>query len=550
MPQLTSLKSFLFALVVASVLSACGSNEGSLTNNTASPSSRTAPQSATLQPKTLMLSGDVGLPGDTLYLSFDMPSGIQRIDLAFADGSPTTKLGLGLFDQRGTAFLDNGFRGIAGEERRSAFIDVDDATPGFVAGDLPVGRYTVVVPNFQNVGGTAIVSVKLTPTRKAVSRPISEFFSEPAPELVTDKPGWYKGDLHVHTTFSSDAFSSKAALTPSQMAKRAQGLGLNFIALTDHNVIDQNSRMLSDSPLGFLLLGGMEVTTWVGGPGHLIVAGLQSGEFVDWRFRPRYGRYARTFSWKPDDRPIQDVLDFTRKRGIFSSAAHPYVAPGLGSDWGFFNDSDIDPNALPDSMEVWNDDFRKASGELTLKQWDLELTRNRKVCGNGGSDIHGIGKGTFDGQLGDNNPANINEKLEVGNPTTVVWAESLSRKAITASLRRCRAYITAHPKGPGLVLNAEDSQGAKYMMGDTVIGQPQAQVQFSATVTGGKGLWLMIIRNGAVVATSQISSDEQTVMHTQPLAGSGALRAELRQGNQDFTLPMALSNPIFIRSTP
>ncbi len=532
------------------MLGACGTGEGSSANNTVLPSDRFVSQSESVQPKTLLLSGDVGLPGDTLYLPFDMPPGIQRIDLVFADGSPATKLGLGLFDQRGTGFLDNGFRGIAGEERRSAFIDVDDATPGFVAGDLPAGRYTVVVPNFQNAGGIAIVEVKLTPSRKALSRPLSEFFAEPAPEMVVDQPGWYKGDLHVHTSFSSDAFSSKAALSPSQMAKRAQGFGLDFIALTDHNVIDQNSRMLSDSPLGFLLLGGMEVTTWVGGPGHLIVAGLQSGEFVDWRFRPRFGRYARTFSWKPDDRPIQDVLEFTRKRGIFSSAAHPYVAPGLGSDWGFFNDSDLDPNALPDSMEVWNDDFRKAFGELSLKQWDLELTRNRKVCGNGGSDIHGIGKGTFDGQLGDNNPLRVNEKLEVGNPTTVVWAESLSRKAITASLRRCRAYVTAHPKGPGLVLNAEDSQGVKYMMGDTVTGQPQAQVQFSAAVTGGKGLWLLIIRNGAVVAASQISNDEQTVMHSQPLAGSGALRAELRQGNQDVTLPMALSNPIFLRSTP
>lgn len=70
----------------------------------------------------------------------------------------------------------------------------------------------------------------------------------------------------------------------------------------------QNARMPLAAPPGFLLLGGEEVTTWLGGPGHLIVAGLDAGEHIDWRFRPVNGRYQRTATWKPDDEPIQELL--------------------------------------------------------------------------------------------------------------------------------------------------------------------------------------------------------------------------------------------------
>ncbi|GAC1621092.1 MAG: CehA/McbA family metallohydrolase [Nevskia sp.] len=462
-----------------------------------------------------------------MYLPFDVPPGVNRIDAEFADGSPATKLGLGLFDERGTAFLGGSFRGISGEERRSAFIAGNQATLGFVAGAIRPGRWTVVVPNFLNFSGTAIVRVTMHFGDAVASLP-----ADLVPEAI-DRPGpaWYRGDLHVHSQYSSDAFGSGKALLPRDMALRAQARGLDFLSLTDHNVTDQNGRLAAAGVPGFLLLGGEEVTTWVGGPGHMTVAGLQTGEFVDWRFRPASGPYARTALWKPDDRPIQDVLAHTRALGVYTAAAHPYVAPGLGSDWGFFYDSANDPSALPDGLEIWNDDFTKTSGDLTLRQWDVELARGRHLCGNGGSDVHGVGGAT-----------------EVGNPTTVVYATSLSRAAIVSAMRACRMYVTAAPNGPGLVLTATGPDAQAAMMGDAITGAATDVAMVSARVTGGSGAVLTVLRNGIPLLVSTITSDDQSMTVPVPLAPGGGVRAELRQApSGPTTVPLALSNPIFLR---
>lgn len=477
-------------------------------------------------PKVLRLSGEVGVPGDTLYLPFDMPEGIERMEAVFDAGSPATKLGLGVFDERGTAFQHSGFRGISGEERREFFIDSDEATLGFTAGPLKPGRWTIVVPNFLNFTGTAVVRVTLF--AGTVKTPPPDIA---APAVVKSAAGWYRGDLHVHTSFSSDAFGSGASLMPAAMALRAQSKGLDFIALTDHNVSRQNARLPVAAPPGFLLLGGEEVTTWVGGPGHLVVAGLDAGEHIDWRFRPVSGRYMRTPTWKPDDKPIQDVLAYTRANDIFTTAAHPYVAPGLGSDWGFFPDSDQDIDALPDALEVWNDEFTMTSGDLALKQWDTELARNRKLCGNGGSDLHGIDRG-----------------IEVGEPTTVVFANALSRDAVVAALRNCRSYITTNATtGPALLLSAATAGGEPQMMGGTVTGTATDLVVVSARATGGSGAVLTLISNGVTVLTTTLTGNDQTVSQMVPLGAGGGVRAELR-ASVGALAPLALSNPVFLRN--
>lgn len=508
-------------LLAALALTGCSSSVPAPAGGGAAPA---VPAPGLPEPRVLTLSGDVGIPGDTLYLPFDMPAGVERMEAVFDTGSPATKLGLGVFDERGTAFQDVGFRGISGEERREFFIDSDEATLGFTAGPINPGRWTIVVPNFLNFGGTAVVKVTLF--GGALSSPPPDIA---APAMVLDQAGWYAGDLHVHTSFSSDAFSSGASLMPDAMAQRAQAAGLDFIALTDHNVTRQNARMPLAAPPGFLLLGGEEVTTWLGGPGHLIVAGLDAGEHIDWRFRPVNGRYQRTATWKPDDEPIQELLAYTRANDIFTTAAHPYVAPGLGSDWSFFPDSDLDINALPDALEVWNDDFLISSGPLALVQWDLELARNRRLCGNGGSDLHGVDRG-----------------IEVGAPTTVVFADALSRDAVVAALRQCRAYITANPTGPALMLSAGLPGGEPQLMGGTVTGAATDLVNVSARVVGGNGAVLTIIQNGLPVLSQTLTQDDETVSQMVLLGTGGGVRAELRP-SLGALRPLALSNPVFLR---
>ncbi len=463
----------------------------------------------------------LGDPGHYASFKFRVPKGVVNVEAHFPKGE-SRKIGLGLFDPRGTAFQSPGFRGVAGEERKSVWVGTSTATPGFIPGPIQPGVWTVVVPNF-----LAFFDVQVYVTL-SYGTPVAAPALQPVPEMVRNVPGWYKGDLHVHTNVSSDADSSGKALTPAAMAARAKALGLDFINLSDHNVTTQNNRLRDASPPGFLLLGGEEVTAWTAGPGHMTAAGLKSGAWLDWRFRPRYGRYAATATWTADERPVQDAIAAGHAAGAYLSANHPYVAPGFGSDWGFFDDSDVDAAALPDGMEVWNDNFWLSFNFLTLARWDQELIRGRHLCGNGGSDVHGVGG-----------------KTEVGTPTTVVYAPSLSRSAIVDAMKRCRMYVTKNPNGPSLKLTAATSQG-EAMMGSTITGPAGSSVPMSARVEGGDGRYVAFIQNGNMLYVDRVNGNNATITHTFRI-GQGAVRLQLHQEPWDLQ-PRALSNPIFLRT--
>jgi len=85
-------------------------------------------------------------------LPFDMPAGAVRLDVSYSYSSQISSdplitggntVDLGVFDQRGVAFLRAGFRGSSGSERHSFFITESAATPGYLAGPLLPGRWHV-----------------------------------------------------------------------------------------------------------------------------------------------------------------------------------------------------------------------------------------------------------------------------------------------------------------------------------------------------------------------------------------------------------------------
>lgn len=509
---------FLLAasVLIAGLLAACGDG---------GPAESGDRPAETAEPLVISLSAAVGSGGDLTYLAFDLPEGVQRLEARYLDGTPDN-IGIGVFDAQGKDFLGSGFRGIAGTERREFFIAGDEATPGFIPGPIAPGRWHIVIPNYY-ASGRAEVEVTL---RFGAAAPAPQ--RQPVPEQVLAVAGWYRGDLHVHTEHSSDAFSSGMALSPAAMAERAKARGLDFIALTDHNVSTQNDRLGEAQPESFLLLAGNEVTTWIGGPGHLIVAGLDAGEFVDWRFRPVRGLWGKPVAtWGEDERPIGPLLDYTRARGVYTSAAHPYVAPGFGSNWGFFPDAEFDPLALPDALEVWNGDFFASGGTAALIRWDTELARGRRVCGNGGSDLHGIDSGA-----------------EVGAPTTVVYATELSRAGIIEALQACRGYITAQPDGPALLLTATGADGSQVMMGEWLATTTGDSAELTVRVLDGAGAHLILTRGGLPLLSRSIGSDDETHSTSVRIDQQGAVRAELWPNALAAPLglgPLALSNPVF-----
>lgn len=156
--------------------------------------------------------------GTYKYLPFGVPRGANRLDVELVVNGEA-KVGVGLFDWRGTEHQSFGFRGVYGEE---FFVGTKNSSLAFIPGNIRRGEWTVIVPVFRG-----------SPSEITVTIAFSYGHESNAPSLgqeagvVKSAPGWYRGDQHCHTVHSSDAWASGSALTPAGWAQTAKEIGLD-----------------------------------------------------------------------------------------------------------------------------------------------------------------------------------------------------------------------------------------------------------------------------------------------------------------------------------
>ncbi|QKW18330.1 CehA/McbA family metallohydrolase [Kitasatospora sp. NA04385] len=222
----------------------------------------------------------------------------------------------------------------------------------------------------------------------------------PPTRLPGRGPGWYRGDLHVHSVHSD------GELTPAELAVAARAVGLDFLATTEHNAAAAPGRWGEVGGDDLLVLLGEEVTT---GTGHWLALGLEPGRLADWRHR--LGEAA-----------FDEALRAVRAAGGLCVAAHPH-APYPGGELMY-------PLESFDAVEVWNGQWSSAlpwnaDNEAALAEWGRRLgagvRSGRPQPAVGSSDTH------LPGQL--------------GVPQTVVHAEELSVPAVLAAVRAGRSWI-------------------------------------------------------------------------------------------------------------
>ncbi|GAB3840127.1 hypothetical protein GCM10029963_08190 [Micromonospora andamanensis] len=323
----------------------------------------------------------------------------------------------------------------------------------------------------------------------------------PARQVAGRGPGWYRGDVHLHTVLSAGG-----ELSPGQLAAAAREIGLHFVATTEHNTSVGHgdwSRYAGDD---LLVILGQEVTTHTG---HWLALGVEPGHQVEWRYGVR-------------DDAIEHRLAQVRASGGLCVAAHPY-APYESGTLAY-------PYRCFDAVEVWNGQWRSdlpwnADNEAALAEWGRNL----------GHDIH---QGRWWPAVG-NSDAHLAGQL--GTPHTVVHAEELSVDAVLAGLRAGRSWI-AGSAAVDLVLTAATG-GRAVGVGERLDsgGEPiEVRVRVAGVPSGTVSLHT---ERGTVLRERLPGDGAGTIRWRTTARDGGFVRAEVRHPDRQMA---ALTNPVIL----
>ena len=451
------------------------------------------------------------------YLPFEVPPGAKRLEVSYdfqraeekqPEWGAADVIDVGVFDARGTEFLGEGFRGWSGSARRSFFIAPHEATPGYLRGALMPGEWHIFlgcrIEHSDAMPYWVHLSLDVDPDAPEAEGASAETSRETATSSVarSGRARWYRGDFHSHTVHS-DGYNSI-----DEYAAACERLGLDFLAVTDHNTwshFEEIAQRPFDSTV--LLIPGEEVTTYWG---HANVWG--AGGWVDFR--------------ATDDTSMQRVLDWVHGRGGLFSPNHPK----RGWPWEF---RDVRGFRV---VEAWQGAWRFYNEE-SLDFWEQRLRQGERVTAVGGSDCHAIP------------PAIRLHPWTLGNPCTWVYArEPLSEANILEAVRAGHVFLSEDPTGPFLELTAE-CDGKTYLMGDVIEAPVGAPVRFRLRYRGPAEKKLRLLRDGAVWQEVDIDREETTLEFESPLEASGYVRAEaagFRGRPERGEVVHALTNPVYL----
>ncbi len=462
-------------------------------------------------PPSLVLEGTVTSAQDKTYLDvpFQVPDGIHRIsvDFSYTGHEQHTTIDLGIADPYR-------FRGASGGNKSHFTISEADATPSYLPGEIPPGRWKLLlsVPNIR----TGVLAHYHAEIRFNDPAEDHSFASQP----LAHGQRWYRGDLHVHTAHSDGScISQTGTRVPCPVFLTVQAAAtrnLDFIAVSDHNTTSQFDSLRELQPYfdKVLLIPAREITTFWG---HLNVLGTT--QFIDYRTQNLNGR------------DINALLQDVRSNGAIASINHGDAPSGescMGCGWTPPSEVDM---SLFTGIEVINGGSMLFS---SANLWDKQIAAGHHLTAIGGSDNHNAL--IPPGQPG-----------AIGRPTTVVAAEELSVPALLNAIRQGRVFIdltSSHDK----LLDMEASTGSSHArMGEDLTASNGMPVQINMHVAACTGTQVHLLIDGQespTLAPIDIAGSDET-LHAQWLASSGRhwLRPEVRDAQGQLLL---LGNPIYI----
>lgn len=326
------------------------------------------------------------------YVPFDVPPNAAAVRVEIEYDRSEAVLDFGVFDPER-------FRGYSGGVRTRFHITPRDATPGYLPGELPPGEWTLLIGLYllsrEGVECEISVSTDPVPSSPVEAPPPPGPRPLPRAREIPASPGhrWVVGDLHCHTVHSD------GALTIEQIANRARGHGLDFLAVTDHNTVSHHPHLPEAARRYEIdLIAGQEVTSF---SGHANCFGPIG--WVDFREAPDH--------W----------LAHTNAAGGLMSINHPV---DIFTGWHHGMES------KPHLTELWHKTWDRMS-ELPIEWW-----QEHGGIPVGGSDFHAPKDGDT-----------------LGSPATLVEVEG---EDVLGGLAAGRVALARDPVGPAMVRHGGD----------------------------------------------------------------------------------------------
>lgn len=370
-------------------------------------------------------------------------------------------------------------------------IDAMRATPGYVAGTIEPGTWTVFMDTFRVLGpGTVECVLDIEFESGAIDTvPIA-----PSAKIYDKGIGWYRGDLHAHT------WHSDASWDIPDLVNWAKKYRLDFITLTDHNTVSGHTEFLRNTDSDLLTMGGVELTTH---QGHALSLGGR--HWQEWRVGQVSGK------------TMPMIVSEVMHRGDLFVIAHP-MAPGdpscTGCRWEY-DDMMPGPAKL---VEIWNGGVWSDYNEEGLQIYYQWLRAGHRLLITAGTDHHG--EEDSGAAFGFNN----------------VWAVARTERAILDAVMAGRNYLSS---GPKLVLIMETVAGQDVVMGGTAENVKLANIEWA---TGDEELTLRLIGQSGCFAEKQLAA-QHTDFFKAPITERGFVIAELRDPNGTLH---AVTNPVFV----
>jgi hypothetical protein len=447
---------------------------------------------------------------------FTVPAGVVRVSVEFSyEKKPQTTIDLGLFD-------GERFRGWSGGNKNAFTVSETDATPSYLAGPIRPGVWKLIlgVPSV-GVGAVSEYVAKIYFMRSGETAAASTFEAMP----VREGSAWYRGDLHMHDAHSDGSCMSHAGKkVPCPLYKTVETAaerGLDFIAITDHNTVSHYDAERELAPYfdKMLLITGREITTF---NGHANVYGTT--EFIDFRLS---SKYVPTFT---------DLMNGVEAKHGILSINHPGLPTGsecMGCGWSV---KDTDYRRVH-VMEAINGD-NVDNSHSSIPFWEKRLNEGYRITAIGGSDNH-------------NSTLPVGHESAIGKPTTVVYADRLSEKAILDGVLLGHAFIDVQgSRDRTIVFTASDGE-YRAGMGDSLDLKGRTRLHLKLTLEHLEGSHVELVVDGSV---SQFANGVVVKLTHEELqqdemvdVGRHWLRVNVRDAQGKLLM---LGNPVFVNFAP